>query len=270
MTVVAASYGAGVQSTAMLVLAAQGKIEPRLFIFANVGDDSEHPDSLRYFREVATPYAAEHGIELVEVQRTWKRGERAGTPNTLYAATVDPTTRSVPIPVRMARNGAPGNRSCTSDWKIKVIGEELRRRGATAEDPAIVSMGISVDEIERARPGTDPRMPYQSRVYPLLDLGMNRRDCQIVIADAGLPVPPKSSCWFCPFHDVEAWRRLRSETPDLWAKAIDMEAQINATRHRIGRDDVYLTRFGKPLAEVLDDQLSFDGMDGCDSGWCMT
>ena len=43
-----ASYGGGVQSTAMLVLAAQRIIDFPLFLFANVGDDSEHPASLRY------------------------------------------------------------------------------------------------------------------------------------------------------------------------------------------------------------------------------
>jgi hypothetical protein len=37
------SYGGGVQSTAALVLAAQGKIDYPVFLFANVGDDSEHP-----------------------------------------------------------------------------------------------------------------------------------------------------------------------------------------------------------------------------------
>lgn len=38
------SYGGGVQSTAALVLAAQGRIDFPAFVFANVGEDSEHPD----------------------------------------------------------------------------------------------------------------------------------------------------------------------------------------------------------------------------------
>ena len=43
----AISFGGGVQSTALLVLASQGKIDFRTFLFANVGDDSEHPATLR-------------------------------------------------------------------------------------------------------------------------------------------------------------------------------------------------------------------------------
>ncbi|MGW1662787.1 hypothetical protein [Streptomyces microflavus] len=58
------SYGGGVQSTALLVLAAQERIDFRTFLMANVGDDSEHPGTLRYLEEYARPFAAEHGIEL--------------------------------------------------------------------------------------------------------------------------------------------------------------------------------------------------------------
>jgi 3'-phosphoadenosine 5'-phosphosulfate sulfotransferase (PAPS reductase)/FAD synthetase len=69
VTVRAISYGGGVQSTALLVLAAQGEIDYPVALFANTGDDSEHPATIRYLREVATPYADAHGIELVELQR---------------------------------------------------------------------------------------------------------------------------------------------------------------------------------------------------------
>jgi 3'-phosphoadenosine 5'-phosphosulfate sulfotransferase (PAPS reductase)/FAD synthetase len=44
------SYGGGVQSTAALVLAAQGVIDYHTFLFANVGEDSENPDTLAYVR----------------------------------------------------------------------------------------------------------------------------------------------------------------------------------------------------------------------------
>lgn len=40
------STGGGVQSTACLVLAAQGKIPYRTFVFANVGDKAESPATL--------------------------------------------------------------------------------------------------------------------------------------------------------------------------------------------------------------------------------
>jgi hypothetical protein len=80
------SYGGGVQSNALLVLAAQGPIDYRTFPFANVGDDSEHSATLRYVRDVAMPYAA--GVRPAVVIAScripvtsplaWSRGGRPG------------------------------------------------------------------------------------------------------------------------------------------------------------------------------------------------
>ncbi|MGW1996185.1 hypothetical protein [Embleya sp. NPDC001921] len=164
------SYGGGVQSTALLALAANGKIDYRTFLFANVGDDSENPGTLKYLREVAAPYAAKAGLDL----RILDRRRRDGTTETLWQRLNRPATRSIPIPVRMA-NGAPGRRSCTADFKIKVVGRWLRGAGATKSDPATVGIGISVDEIHRANRRRCEA--YEVIEYPLLDLGLRRADC---------------------------------------------------------------------------------------------
>ena len=49
------SYGGGVQSTAALVLAAQGIIDYPTFLFCNVGNDSEDPKTLDYVHKYALP-----------------------------------------------------------------------------------------------------------------------------------------------------------------------------------------------------------------------
>lgn len=265
------SYGGGVQSTALLVLAATGQIEPRPFLFANVGEDSETWRTLDYVWTVAMPYAAGHGIGLLELQRRWSRGERAGRVQTLRARMMRPSSRSLPIPVRMA-NGAPNTRSCTASFKVEVIGRLLQSWGATAEHPAEVALGISTDEIQRAHPGIDPLAPYQRRVYPLLDLGLSRVDCRAIIAGAGLPVPAKSACYFCPYHDTESWRRLKREDPDDFDRACELEDTLNARRDSLGKDHVWLTRHAIPLRQAFaDDQLTLDlGTGDCESGWCMT
>ena len=73
------SHGGGVQTTALLVLAAQSRIDFQTFLFANVGDDSEHPSTLRYLREIAVPYAEQHGITIHELHRV----ARVGQPETI-------------------------------------------------------------------------------------------------------------------------------------------------------------------------------------------
>jgi len=261
------SYGGGVQSTALLALAAQDKIPHRTFLFANTGDDSEHPDTLHYVREVAMPFAAEHGIEMVELQ--YRR--RDGTPVDLRSHMMREDRKSIPIPM-YGESGAPLRRGCTSEFKIRVIAKEIRKRGATAENPARMALGISVDEIQRAKAAIDPRTPEQLKEYPLLELGMHRNpDCRDAIEAVGLPIPPKSACYFCPFHDREAWRSLKRERPDLFQKAAELEDFVRSQRAADGGRDVWLTRSRIPLVDAVDDQSQlFPEGDDCDSGHCFT
>jgi hypothetical protein len=263
------SFGGGVQSTAALVLAAQGRIDYRLFMFCNVGDDSENPGTLEYVEQYARPFAAEHDIELITLDRVM---QRTGEVRTLYEDLTREGSRSLKIPVRMS-NGAPGTRSCTFTYKIEVVGRELKRRGATALNPATIGIGISLDEIHRANPSRAE--PYERIEYPLLELGLRRTDCARIIRQAGLPVPPKSSCWFCPFHRPETWHEMRRNEPELFEKACDLEELLNRRRDELGRDHVYLTRFNTPLRRAIPDGVDllpmFDEAEGnCDSGRCMT
>lgn len=255
------SFGGGVQSTAALVLAAQGKIDYRAFVFANVGDDSENPATLAYVRDHAGPFAKSVGIELLTLQKR----RRDGSTETLLGR-INRSQKSIPIPVRMS-NGAPGNRQCTFDFKIRLIAQELKRRGATKEVPGTVGLGISVDEIHRAR--TDSGIAWELLAYPLLDLHLNRQDCLSLIREAGLPQPPKSSCWFCPFHDTRTWQKMRVEDPDMFQRAAALEDTINMKRGRMGRDRVFFSSRGRPLAEAIQETGQIE-MEGCDGGYCFT
>jgi hypothetical protein len=272
------SFGGGQQSVAALVLAAQGRIDFPVFLFANVGDDSEQPETLRYVEEYAKPYAAKHGIELVELSRVGRAGPRRGQTRTLLADLERPDSKSIPIPVRMAGAG-PGTRQCTDRFKIKVIADKLAQLGATEASPATVGIGISLDEIHRANNRT--RIPHEQVVYPLLELGLRRTDCQRIIAAAGMPVPPKSACWFCPMKRPSEWHELRRNQPDLFERACALEDQLVERRLAMRgpdgkpKDPAYLTGLGRPLRQAIPagvDLLPLDdeGDGSCDTGWCMT
>jgi hypothetical protein len=264
------AHGGGVQSTAALVLSAQGEIDFPVHLFSNVGDDSEHPATLKYVREVSMPYAEAHGIELHELTKR----RRDGATETLYGRLTRQGSRSLPIPVRMSDTGAPGRRSCTADFKIRVIAKWLKVHGASEDCPATVALGISVDEIQRA--GNRREAAFEWVVYPLIDLGLRRSDCSRIIENAGLPTPPKSACYFCPFHRPQTWAEMRRDEPELFDKAADLEDLLNERRDMVGRDHVYLTRFGRPLRECIGpaQKTLFDqpdntiGEDGCDEGVC--
>lgn len=268
MTLTVISYGGGVQSTAMVVLAAHGKLPYQVdaALFSNVGDDSEHPATLEYVRNEAMPRAAALGFPIHELIKT----KKDGTTETLMQRLTKVGGNSIPIPAYMT-GGAPTNRACTADWKISVVGKWLKANGASSKDPATVCIGISTDEIQRVNPTTAPA--YERIVYPLIDLEMDRSACQQVIADHGWPVPPKSSCYFCPFHRPQVWSEMRRDEPDLFIKSVELERQLIEKRKAIGKDPVYLTRLGKPLDEAIDEAQDMlpTAVDWgmCDSGHCM-
>lgn len=242
------SYGGGVQSNALLVPASQGRVPHRTFLFANGGADSEHPGTLRYVADVARPFAEAHGVELVEL------GSRR---------------ELIPTPLS---NGMPGRRSCTAEFKIEVIRKWLKANGASVERPAHVAIGFSADEVHRVarRRDNDVERPE----YPLIDLGLSRDDCAAIVADAGLPVPDRSACWFCPFHRAGYWADLRRDEPELFDRAARLERLINRRRRAAGRTPVWLTRHNKPLASAVRDlkprRTETEGPERCDEGHCWT
>lgn len=261
------SCGGGVQSTACLVLAAQGTIPYRTFVFANVGGNAENPATIKYVSEILIPFAASSGIEWVEVCKKSKDGK----PVDLYGYLHRPV-RSIDIPVRMS-NGAPGNRNCTVEFKIKPVAKWIKKNAPGCT----LGKGISTDEPHRATPARDT--DGYSCAYPLIELGYSRQDCLDLVRRAGLPQPPKSSCWFCPYKTTDQWTKLKQKNPELFSKAVNLEQHLNEKRAALGKDEIYLSSAGARrtarLDQVIPDQLGLfpewlDEQDGCESGYCMT
>jgi len=261
------SCGGGVQSSACLVLAANGAIPYRTFIFANVGDKAESPDTIKYVNAFLKPYAASNGIEWIDIQRL----RRNGTPVDLYEELHRPI-RSIDIPVRVS-NGSPGNRNCTVEFKIKPIAKWIKRNVSNC----ILGKGISTDEPHRATPARESD-GYAS-AYPLIELGYSRSDCLKIVAAAGLPQPPKSACWFCPYKTTDGWTTMRQNQPQLFDASVKLEQFLNTKRAGMGKDAIYLSGRGAsrllPLDRAIPNQLSLslewiDEQDGCESGYCMT
>jgi len=247
-----------------MVLAAQGEIDFKTFVMSDVGQDSENPATLAYLDEVAIPYAKVQGLKLEIIHRQWRSGKYRG-----LLQYMDEVESSIPIPVYL-QGGGPSNRLCTIRWKMEPIERWQRDLGATAENPARLGLGISTDEIQRAR--TSSKFDTQELVYPLLDLNINRAECARIVADAGLPPAPKSSCWFCPYQSPESWRTRKRREPEVFSQAVELETKINVKRRNLGKDEAYLHRAGIPLERAVDDQIPLFEEDdnGCDSGHCWT
>ncbi len=62
-----------------------------------------------------------------------------------------------------------------------------------------------------------------TKVYALMDWGWTREDCAAAIQQEGLPLPGKSSCFFCPSMKKREIRTLYHRCRDLYDRAIAIE-----------------------------------------------
>lgn len=268
------SFGAGTQSVAALVAQARGLLDRPYdeFVWSDVGADSEEPEVHEYMRDVVIPYAHRHDIKIVRVAK-----QRYGVEDTVLQSVMR-NNRSIPIPARMS-NGAPSNRSCTYDYKIKVVDDYCKRRGWTH---VTTGLCFSVDEYRRtlnkprhwtaASARNVNKRLFKRYDFPLIDdLLMDRQASINLVMAAGLPKPPRSACWFCPFKARADWLHDKNHRPEVIQRAAILEAVLNKKRSSIGKDAVYLhpsTR-GKMnrLLDAISDQMSlFD--ETCESGYC--
>jgi hypothetical protein len=153
---------------------------------------------------------------------------------------------------------------CSNEWKKRPIQRYLRSLGYGRKSPVVTWIGISVDEVGRAKPSGVQWQEYQ---WPLLFTRPTRRsECDAIIARAGLPPAVRSSCWMCPLHHDDEWRIIR-ETAD-WDEAVRFDRRIRQTH-----GEVFVHRSGVPLerAEISGEPPAddlFGGVDACDSGHC--
>ena len=134
-------------------------------------------------------------------------------------------------------------------------------------------LGISLDEFGRARSSSG--FDYQTLEYPLIAMRLTVQDCINIIAREGLPIPPKSSCWFCPFRTRRMWQEQRENEPELFAKSVGLEAMLSARHEALGRGPVFFSSRQVPLDQATSPHrqlpmLPDEPEDACESGYCMT
>jgi hypothetical protein len=88
---------------------------------------------------------------------------------------------------------------------------------------------------------------------------ISRRHCLEIIRDAGLELPQKSSCWFCPYRATGSQHALLKRYPHLAEMARMLEDRINTARVERGKPEIAVVR----TWDV--DQKSF-----CEEGFCDT
>lgn len=249
MTIVL-SFGGGSQSSALLALILQDKIErPDYVIFSDTG--SEMPHTYNFIEDKVKPECEFAGLEFVTVTNEEK--------GPLYLAYSE--RDSLPI---------VGSKLCTSEWKrrpiLRYIKERLGYGPNERAPPNSVTqwLGISTDERSRVSSASPLWIPT---AYPLLERHLSRDDCHRINQEFWGMKPLKSSCFMCPYQPVKDWQYLRLNEPDLFQLAKDMEIRaIERTGHGFFNDKTFtLNRldFNRTLDDYLPPDVQCDGGNGC-------
>src|SRR5438128_1023599 len=96
------------------------------------------------------------------------------------------------------------------------------------DSPLVVAYGLGVDSKAigyDAGPADSRRFRYEEDDqyrywYPLFEWRLDREDCKRIITAAGLPVPMKSACFFCPASKKHEIVWLQEHHPDLLERAL--------------------------------------------------
>lgn len=239
------NLGAGVQSSALALMAAAGEIGPMpdCAVFADTGAEPE-----RVYRWVDQ-------LERLLPFPVYRVMAGSGLLANLMSSGGGGFV-SVPF-YTDSHNGGMTRRQCTRQFKIDPIRAKVREllglaKGKHAPREVVVTqwIGISTDEACRAKPARDAWAVHR---FPLLEAGFSRGHCLGWMLRNGFPEPVKSSCSFCPYHSNEQWRDLKLNDAEAFAQAVSVDAHLRSGGSNVSRGmggNLFLHRRLVPLDQV--------------------
>lgn len=249
------NYGGGRQTVAVCELIRMGLLpRPDLIVIADTG--REKPSTWEYLHEIVQPRMTAIGLPVQIAPRSLAYVD-------LYAHNGD---LLLPVYTLTGKLSA----FCSTEWKARVVERYLRSIGANKQTNWI---GFALDERQRIK-------RTAGRRFPLIEAGLTKADCRKIITDAGLPMPPPSSCWMCPNMTNSEWRYVRDNYPEAWEQACKLDEEIREEDLERGRDEgdgtqhtgVWLHVSRQPLrtAPIDDDDGRDDKLEGrqCGLGMC--
>lgn len=267
------SLGAGVQSSALALMATAGGVGPmpEAAIFADTGDE---PQSVYRWldwleKQLAFPVhrVSHKGRKLSDDATRLVLSKKSGNtyvPIGIPAYTTETVMERHVIDWEMDEDekdehaiyGPPeltvkkgmGRRQCTRTFKIEPINQKIRE--LLNGKKGIVWIGISTDEAHRMKPSQNPAVEHK---WPLIEMGISRAECLKWMEDAGWPKPPRSACVYCPYHSDKEWLRLKTEEPTEFYAAVEFEKRLQTAYAAATalRSTPWLHASRIPLSEVV-------------------
>ena len=222
------SFGAGVNSVAMIIKLIELKAPLDYIIFADTG--AEKPETMAYIQYFTKAYLEKNNRKIITVKST--RGS---------LVEISESNHVIPRPASTRR------RWCTIESKIVPIKRAARLFMKKEKYHKVVQyIGFASDEGHRIqeRGARDPK--YVEKCYPLTDLKITRQICKDIIKKQGLFEPVKSGCYFCQFQSKSEWQKLYDQHPDLYAESVRFEKQ--AHNKKTGAPEFFNHVKGKPIS----------------------
>jgi hypothetical protein len=227
------SYGVGIDSTAMLVAMYLRGIRPDLILFADTG--AEKPETYAYL-PIISKWLKKVGFPpITTVRYEPTRAPYSTLEGKCFANETLPSLAFGKHSCSIVFKAQPQDRYVQS-WQpaldawaahrkvIRAIGydngEQDCRRRAKADR--------AVEKKAQAGHKDATRYDYW---YPLQEWGVDRFRCILLISHAGLPLPTKSACWFCPASKKSEVIELRDKQPALFWRGIAMEDRAREGKH---------------------------------------
>lgn len=209
---VAAAWGGGVNSTALIVEWIRRGHRIDLALFADTG--GEKPATYAY-RDGFAVWLKARGIPFFTVTATVKY----------------PTLEAECLGSKTLPSLAYGFKKCSQKWKRQPQDKFCNNHPPcqavwNAGGKVVKLIGYDAGEERRAKIAEDAKYAYR---YPLIEWGIDREGCIDAIEAAGLPIPPKSSCFFCPASRPSEVLKMQDEHPDLLKRALAIEEAAKAT-----------------------------------------
>jgi len=209
------AYGGGLNSTAMLVEAVRREIPIDLILFADTG--GEKPETYDYVVRLSN----------------WLQSK--GCPRIRVCCSITKDGEKLTLEENCLRKGmlpslSYGFKKCSHRWK-KEPQEKFTNNWKPAKEFWATGakiekwIGFDADEEHRAKIPGCAKYTYR---YVLCEWDMGREECAAAITAAGLPLPIKSACFFCPASKKRDILQLDCEHPALAARALSLEARAMA------------------------------------------
>ena len=111
------------------------------------------------------------------------------------------------------------------------------------------------------------KIDYEGNIEKIDTPKMTRGEINKWMLDNGYPIPPKSSCVFCPFQNNKNWQDMKENHPEDFKHAIEIDDSIRGMSQKGMIDKIFIHRSLKPLKEIddfLGGQSSMFDTDGED------